>query len=70
MQMSSSELFLNLDGLTNYIIFFFFLPLFFQDHASCTTKMNKFKEVLFKTSCQRNCAIDTWGGKVENIKQS
>ena len=58
MQMSSSELLLNLDGWTNYIIFFLFTT-FFQDHASCTTKMNKSKEVLFKTSCQRNSPWQT-----------
>ena len=58
MQMSSSELLLNLDGWTNYIIFFLFTT-FFQDHASCTTKMNKLIEVLFKTSWQRNSRWQT-----------
>ena len=58
MQMSSSELLLNLDGWTNYIIFFLFTT-FFQDHASCTTKKNKPKEGFFKTSCQRNSPWQT-----------
>ena len=58
MQLSSSELLLNLDGWTNYIIFFLFTT-FFQDHASCTTKMNKLIEVLFKTSWQRNSRWQT-----------
>ena len=32
---------------------------FYQAHASCTTKMNKLREVLFKISCQRNSPWQT-----------